>query len=139
MEPLRVNARLVIPPKELQVSFARSGGPGGQHVNKVETRVELRFDVARSEVLGDVRRSWLLERLQSRLTASGELVIRSSRTRERGRNLEDARERLAGIVREALQRPTPRKATRPTQGSQRRRLDAKRQRSQIKKWRRADE
>jgi len=130
-----VNGRLVLPPEELSVSFARSGGPGGQNVNKVETKVVLRFSVIGSATLGEARRSRLLERLASRLTGSGELIVQASRYRERARNLEDARERLASVLREALQVEPPRRATRPTAGSKRRRLEEKRRRGDLKRGR----
>jgi ribosome-associated protein len=139
MEPLRVNARLVIPAEELKVSFARSGGPGGQNVNKVETKVSLRFDVRGSHALGDWRRAMLLERIGSRLTSKGELLVHASRYRERKRNLEDARERLAGILGDGLQPRRTRKPTRATRGSKERRLAAKKHRGKIKRDRgRAD-
>lgn len=134
--PLRINARLELPPEELQYSFARSGGPGGQNVNKVETKVVLRFSVRRSAALGDRRRAMLLASLASRLTSDGELVVHSSRYRERGRNVEDARERLAAILAEGLRQQKKRKATRPTRGSKVRRRDAKRRRSETKRLRR---
>ncbi|MDP6763026.1 MAG: alternative ribosome rescue aminoacyl-tRNA hydrolase ArfB [Planctomycetota bacterium] len=136
MEPLRVTSRLVIPPGELAVSFSRSGGPGGQNVNKVETRVTLRFDVARSTALSEPQRERALERLAPRLTGEGELILTSSRTRRRARNLADARERLAALLREATAVRKPRKSTRPTQGSVRRRLEEKKRRSQTKRERR---
>jgi ribosome-associated protein len=135
VEPLRVNARLTIPPDELRVAFSRSGGPGGQNVNKVETRVELRFSVRDSAVLGEARRERLLERLASRLTKEGEIVLHASTSRHRARNLEDARERLATLLAEALRQERPRKATKPTRGSQERRLKEKKQRSETKRRR----
>ncbi|MCZ6596104.1 MAG: alternative ribosome rescue aminoacyl-tRNA hydrolase ArfB [Planctomycetota bacterium] len=134
-----MNERLVLAPEELSVSYARSGGPGGQNVNKVETKVILRFSIRASASLGETRRARLLERLASRLTGSGELLVQASRYRERARNLADARERLAAVLREALQVQPPRRATRPTAGSKRRRLDAKRRRGELKRRRGGDE
>ncbi len=136
MEPLRVNSRLVIPPDELAVSFARSGGPGGQNVNKVATKVVLRFSVGASRALGETRRARLTRRLAARLSRAGELVIHASRHRERARNLEDARERLARMLREALTVAKARRPTRPTKASKERRMDAKRRRAQLKRERR---
>ncbi|HJP02628.1 MAG TPA: alternative ribosome rescue aminoacyl-tRNA hydrolase ArfB [Planctomycetota bacterium] len=136
MEPLRVTSRLVIAPEELAVSFSRSGGPGGQNVNKVETRVTLRFHVANSPALSEPQRARALERLGARLTAEGELILSSSRTRQRARNLEDARERLAVLLREATAVRKPRRPTRPTRSSVRRRLEEKKRRSQTKRERR---
>jgi len=137
MDPLRVNTRLVLPAEELSIAFTRSGGPGGQNVNKVATRVQLRFSIAESKVLGETRRARLTERLSSRLTREGELLITSSRHRERERNIEDARERMAEVLREALQVQKKRRATKPTRGSKKRRLDTKRQRGQVKRDRRS--
>ena len=137
MDALRVNSHLVIPADELKATAARSGGPGGQNVNKVASKVILRFAIAPSRVLGDRRKSLLFERLKPRLTTAGELVLHASRFRDRARNLEDARERLATILREALQQQKARKATRPTRGSKMRRMQEKRARGDLKRQRRA--
>lgn len=132
---LEVRPGLEIPGCELAVDYARSGGPGGQNVNKVATKVVLRWSIRESSALTDRDRAWLLQRLASRLTRTGELVLHSSAHRERGRNLEEARERLAGIVREALKRPTRRRPTRPTAASRKRRLAGKRRRGEVKRGR----
>jgi ribosome-associated protein len=136
MEPLPVTSRLTLPAEELEVSFARSGGPGGQNVNKVASKAVLRFSVRESQTLSDGQRHLLLQRLSGRLTGEGELVIHASRHREQARNLDDARERLAETLRGALTIPRKRKKTRPTRSSQRRRLETKRQRGQLKSDRR---
>ena len=136
MPDLPVNARLSIPEAELDVSFVRSGGPGGQHVNKTSTQAQIRWNVAASGVLSDADRALLLERLASRLTESGDLIVRSQETRSQSKNLDIGRTRLAALVAGALHRDRKRRPTRPTKGSQRRRLDAKERRSATKKLRR---
>lgn len=135
---LAVSRRMAIPVSELAFSFARSSGPGGQNVNKVESKVELRWCPARSRAvaaLDEGTRSWLLERLSPRLTASGDLVVTSSRTRDQIKNREDARDKLAAIVREALVRPRVRKRTRPTRASAERRIQEKKRRGAVKRIR----
>ena len=132
MEDLPVTESLTIPGRELRVSFARSGGPGGQNVNKVETKVELRWRPGESSVLSDEDRARLLERLARRLTGDGDLIVSSSRTRDQARNREDARRRLASIVAKALERPKKRRPTRPTREARRRRLEEKRRRAELK-------
>ena len=136
MDDLRVNSHLVLPGSEFVITAARSGGPGGQNVNKVASKVILRFAIATSRVLGERRKSLLFERLKPRLTNGGELVLHASRFRDRARNLEDARERLALILREALQSQKRRVATRPTRGSVKRRVQEKRARGDLKRERR---
>ena len=138
MEPLVVTNRLVIPPEELRMGTARSGGPGGQKVNTSETRVQLRFDVKGSRTLSEGQRRLLVERLGGRLTARGELLVDCSVHRTQEANRDEARARLAGLLRDALAPRKKRRATRPTRASRRRRLDAKRRRGQLKRDRRKD-
>jgi ribosome-associated protein len=135
---IRVTDRLTIPAGELALSFARSGGPGGQNVNKVSSKVELRWNPSTSTALDDSDRAWLLEQLASRLTGDGTLIVTSTATRDQLKNREDAASKLALVVRSALLRPTERRATRPTRASKRRRVASKRHRSDLKRNRRGD-
>ncbi len=125
-EALEVRGDLRIPAEEIHESASRSSGPGGQHVNKTETRVTLRWNVVESRVLGEERRSRLLSRLSARITNRGHLVVHAQRFRSRGRNRVLARERMAELVRDALRQRAPRRPTRPTRAARERRLDAKR-------------
>ncbi len=124
-----------IPHEALSESFIAASGPGGQNVNKVATAVQLRFDVRRSPSLPDDVRARLERLAGKRLTADGVLVITAQRHRTQERNREDARERLVALIRDATERPKPRRATRPTLASKKRRLEAKSQRSQVKRLR----
>ena len=133
--PLEVRADLTIPADEIELDFARAGGPGGQNVNKVETKVILRWSVSRSRVLSPAQRARLLAQLAARLTTDGDLVLHASSTRERARNIEEARDRLAAIVSGALLVPKTRRKTKPTQGSKRRRLEGKKRRADVKRGR----
>jgi ribosome-associated protein len=135
MPDLTVNARVTIPEDELRLSFARSGGPGGQNVNKVETKVEVRWRPAESEALSEADREWLLDKLSGRLTVDGDLIAVSSRHRTRERNRTDALEKLAETVRKALKRPKRRRPTRRTRASIERRLEEKKRRSDVKRSR----
>jgi ribosome-associated protein len=137
VDDVRVNARVVIPGREIHTAFARSRGPGGQNVNKVESKVELRWRPADSAALSGADRAWLLARLARRLTAGGELIVTSERLRDQVRNRADAAAKLARIVADALRRPKPRRPTRPGKAAERRRLDAKRRHSQRKRQRSA--
>ena len=133
---IRVAPGIEIPGEEVATEFSRSSGPGGQHVNKTETRVTLRFDLQHSPSLSDAARARIVERLQPRLTRNGEILIHSDRFRDRRRNLEDARERLEMLLRTAYDRPPPRRETKPTKGSKTRRLAEKRRRGERKRNRR---
>jgi ribosome-associated protein len=132
---LTISHTLSLPEPELVERFLRADGPGGQHVNRTESAVELRFDVAGSPSLPEEIRTRLLERRDRRLTAEGVLVIQARRFRDQARNRDDARERLVEIIRGVLVPPKKRLATRPTRASKERRLVGKQQRGQIKQSR----
>jgi ribosome-associated protein len=133
---IEVNERVRIPAHEIELSYARSGGPGGQHVNKTSSKVLLRWSPATSEALSDADRARLLEKLAPRLTEDGELLITSERHREQSRNVDDAVAKLVDVLRAALRRQRKRRKTKPTQASKRRRLDAKKRRGDTKRTRR---
>ncbi len=132
---LYVNARLTILAGEMDVSQARSSGPGGQNVNKVNSKVTLRFNPEKCDRIDLGWRRRLTNRFGNRITREGDLVLQSDRYRDRIRNLADVRQRLVTMLLECQSPPVPRKATRPTLGSKRRRLDAKRQQSDKKSGR----
>ncbi len=135
---LPVSRQIRIPESELEERFMRASGPGGQHVNRTESAVELRFDVASSPSLPDAVRARLLARRDRRLTEAGVLVIQARRFRDQARNREDARERLAKLLCDALQPPKRRIATRPTRASKERRIEGKQRRGKLKRSRGRD-
>jgi ribosome-associated protein len=135
---LVITNTLTIPEAELAENFVRSSGPGGQNVNKVATAVQLRFDVAKSPSLNEEVKGRLTHLAGSRMTEEGVLVIEAHRYRLQEKNRQDARERLALLIRKALHKPILRKATHPGTAARQRRLDAKKKRGELKRSRRAD-
>jgi len=131
---IRITGTLAIEEREIEESFIRASGPGGQNVNKLATAVQLRFDVAGSALPPEVRAR--LARLAGRrMTADGVLVITAQRHRTQARNREDARERLIDLVRRAAAPPIPRRPTRPPARARRERLETKKRRSGLKRLR----
>ena len=132
---IHITGAIAIEEREVEESFVRAAGPGGQNVNKVATAVQLRFDVRRSPSLPDDVRARLVKLAGRRLTQEGVLIITAQRYRTQERNRQDALERLVELIRRAVPPPTPRRPTKPTAGAKRRRLEAKKQRSGTKRLR----
>ncbi|AUQ75846.1 peptidyl-tRNA hydrolase-like protein [Phaeobacter piscinae] len=129
---LRITDTIALQDWELTESFMRASGPGGQNVNKVSSAVELRYEAARSPALTPAVKSRLKRLAGRRWTKEGAIILQCDETRSQQRNRDLVRERLAELIRQALVPPKRRIATKPTRGSVRRRLDAKRQRSDVK-------
>jgi len=133
---LIVTDTLKIPLSEFTYQFARSSGPGGQNVNKVNTKVLLRWEVTKSESLPEAVRQRFLESHGNRINSEGELLLTSTRYRDQKRNIEDCLEKLAELLRAVAKPPRKRRKTKPTRGSKERRLKQKKQRGDTKDGRR---
>jgi ribosome-associated protein len=136
---IQVTNQITIPPTELEERFVRSPGPGGQHVNKAATAVELRFDAKESASLSDPVRRRLLHLAGQQASKEGVIIIQAHRYRERERNREDARQRLVDLIRRAAAVPRTRRRTRPPARAKHRRLENKRKRGERKRLRRKPE
>jgi len=125
-DDLRIGPRVTIPAADLSWKAVRSAGPGGQNVNKLSTKVDLRFDLRQSEALDSATKQRLFLIAKNHLDADGRIIVVCQQTRHQGRNLELARATLAELVLKALERPKPRRPTKPSKSQKRRRLENKR-------------
>ncbi len=133
---VNITADIEIPNEEIEFTFARSGGPGGQNVNKVNSKAVLRWTPMSSNSLPGAVQARFLQRYANRLTTDGELVLSSQKYRDQGRNIDDCLEKLREMIQNVLVPPTPRKATKPSLGSKIRRVESKTQHSERKQQRR---
>lgn len=132
---MRIDDNLTIDEAELEFRATTSSGPGGQHVNRSQTRVVLRWNVQESGSLSGAQRARLLKKLATRISADGILQVAAEDHRSQARNRDLARERFRELVAEALRKPRPRRATKPTRASKKRRVDEKKKRGELKKTR----
>jgi len=132
---IEITDKISIDESELQMDYVRATGPGGQNVNKVATAVQLRFDVVNSKSLPEEVKARLIKLAGKRVTQDGVLVIEAKRFRTQENNREDALARLAGLVQNAFEKPTPRKKTKPTKASRELRLKEKKRKGEIKRAR----
>ena len=135
MPDIKLRRGVSVPEAELEMRAARSSGPGGQSVNTTDSKVELRWDVAATSALNDTQRARVTDRLGSRMTAAGVLILTGSEHKSQHRNREAVLARFRALVGDALEPPKQRRRTRPTRGSKERRLKAKKHRGEVKKLR----
>ncbi|MBM3893346.1 aminoacyl-tRNA hydrolase [Candidatus Dependentiae bacterium] len=130
-----INGSLIIPEHELEITTSRAGGPGGQHVNKTDSRVTVRWNVFTSQVLDETQRARIIKNMQSQLTTAGDLLVHNSESRSQLDNKEAALASLAALVKKALLVPKRRKPTKASQAAKVARVNEKKYRGQIKKMR----
>ena len=133
MIALVINDKVQVPLSELVYTASRASGPGGQHVNTTDSRIQVRWNVLESAALDEAEKAMVCKKLASRLTEAGDLILASETHRSQRRNREEVTQRLAALLREALIPPKPRKKTKPTRASREKRLDEKRKKSRTKK------
>lgn len=133
---LEVTQGLILDEHDLEESFVRASGPGGQHVNKVSSAVQLRFDARNCRALSDELAARLLRLAGSRASKAGVILIFADRFRDQQRNREDARARLVALIQRAMHAPKPRRATRPPKAAREKRLESKAHRGEVKALRR---
>lgn len=138
-EPIDVASTVRVPADAIEVRAVRAGGPGGQNVNKVSSKIELRVDLSRVEGLEPDARGRLRALCHGRLDADGHLLVTSQKTRDQPKNLADARDKVRALIAQAMIRPVKRRATRPTRASVERRIEEKKKRGERKRWRKGDE
>lgn len=134
---LAISNTVEIPDEEFEITFARSGGPGGQNVNKVNSKAVLRWNVTASQSIPFGVRNRFLAKFANRLTSDGSILVTSQKTRDQGQNVEDCREKLREMILQVLNPPTIRRETKPTLASVKRRTDSKRLNSTKKQNRRS--
>ena len=135
-EELHIQNGVIIPGHELELQASLSGGPGGQHVNKTHSRITLRWHLDSSQALSERQRNYLRTRIANRITNAGCVVVHCDAHRQQMRNIQGARKLLQELIYTGLQRPKKRRPTRPTRSSQRKRVDTKKKRGDLKKNRR---
>ena len=133
-----INDNITVPAAELSYTASRASGPGGQHVNTTDSRIQIRWNLEASTVFTEVQKNRLRTALRTRLTEAGDILLACDSQRSQRRNREEVTQRLAALIREGLVPPTPRRKTRPSRASKERRLDEKKRRSIIKKGRGGD-